>query len=280
MGVKLEHGKRYRARNGDVVTVVYDERLQPFPFSGDNGCTYTVDGRHVRYRETKRDLIEEVTEEGGWIKWEGGVCPVRAGQKVQLDLKYAGVVTTACPQNYIWHHDDENVDDIIAYRVISEGNEPAKFDDALARSNDAINALLHPVPEGIKSDGSTASEIEKLREDRMEKLNRDLANHSKRIFNSLAEDVATEHPIERVMRMAIEQATKGKGERHGGDVTPFLEQPWAHYAKMHGRGFLTGQAAKKLEEAASTREGQPFIDEALGAIVYLCMAVLKERGEV
>jgi hypothetical protein len=49
---------------------------------------------------------------------------------------------------------------------------------------------------------------------------------------------------------------------------------------MHGRGFLTGQAAKKLEEAASKREGQPFIDEALGAIVYLGMAVLHERAAI
>jgi hypothetical protein len=49
---------------------------------------------------------------------------------------------------------------------------------------------------------------------------------------------------------------------------------------MHGRGFLTGQAAKKLEEAANTREGQAFETEVFGAIVYLGMSVLKERGIV
>ncbi len=84
------------------------------------------------------------------------------------------------------------------------------------------------------------------------------------------------HPLQQVFDMAILQATKGKGERHGGDTTPFLEQPWVHYSKMHGRGFLTGQAAKKLEEAASTREGEAFVQEALGAIVYIAMAVLNE----
>jgi hypothetical protein len=88
------------------------------------------------------------------------------------------------------------------------------------------------------------------------------------------------HPLYPVMCAAIAQAMWGKGERHGGDLVEFTSQPWAHYAKMHGRGFLTGQAAKKLEEAASTREGEAFETEVLGAIVYLGMAILQERGQV
>ena len=88
------------------------------------------------------------------------------------------------------------------------------------------------------------------------------------------------HPLTPVLLAAVEQAMFGKGERHGGNATPFLEQPWVHYGRMHGRGFLTGQAAKKLEEAANTREGQAFETEVFGAIVYLGMSVLKERGVV
>lgn len=88
-----------------------------------------------------------------------------------------------------------------------------------------------------------------------------------------------DHPLYEILMGAINQAMFGKGERHGGARTPFLEQPWVHYAKMHGRGFLTGQAAKKLEEAASTREGLAFEQEVFGAIVYLGMAVLREREE-
>ena len=87
------------------------------------------------------------------------------------------------------------------------------------------------------------------------------------------------HPLEDVFASVIEQVTKGKGVRHGGDTTPFLDQPWAHYAKMHGRGFLTGQAAKKLEEAASVLDGDAFEKEVLGAIAYAAMAVLWERQE-
>jgi len=87
-----------------------------------------------------------------------------------------------------------------------------------------------------------------------------------------------QHPLHEVFIKAIKQAMYGKGERHGGAATPFMDQPWAHYAKLHGRGFLTGQAAKKLEEAASTREGTAFEDEMLGAMVYIGMAVLNSRS--
>jgi hypothetical protein len=88
------------------------------------------------------------------------------------------------------------------------------------------------------------------------------------------------HPLYPIFMAAIEQAMYGKGERHGGARTPFLEQPWAHYIRMHGRGFATGQATKKLEEAASTREGEAFETEVFGALVYIGMSVLAERGEL
>lgn len=89
-----------------------------------------------------------------------------------------------------------------------------------------------------------------------------------------------QHPLYPIFMAAIKQAMYGKGQRHGGNVTPFLDQPWAHYFKMHGRGFLTGQAAKKLEEAASTRNGEGFETEVFGALVYIGMSVLAERGEI
>lgn len=87
-----------------------------------------------------------------------------------------------------------------------------------------------------------------------------------------------EHPLTAVLLEVVHQCNVGKGERHGGCATPFLEQPWKHYAKLHGRGFLTGQAAKKLEEAASKREGDAFVNEMLGAIAYCGMAILYERS--
>lgn len=99
--------------------------------------------------------------------------------------------------------------------------------------------------------------------------------------NAVVRDSAVlSHPLYPVYVEAIEQAMYGKGQRHGGAVTPFLDQPWVHYVKMHGRGFATGQSAKKLEEAASTRDGAPYDAEVLGAIVYAGMSILKNRGQV
>lgn len=109
-----------------------------------------------------------------------------------------------------------------------------------------------------------------------------LSDHNKTVDSSLQAEQKEilAHPLAAVFMNAIAQAMWGKGERHGGATTPFFEQPWAHYATMHGRGFLTGQATKKLEEAAHQREGDAFINEMYGAIVYAGMAILKERGDV
>lgn len=85
-----------------------------------------------------------------------------------------------------------------------------------------------------------------------------------------------EHPLYDVLSAAILQVTDGKGARHGGDVTPFLEQPWLRLAEAHGIGFLTGQAAKKLEEAVTNYApgDDAYTRELLGAMVYIGMAVL------
>jgi hypothetical protein len=89
-------------------------------------------------------------------------------------------------------------------------------------------------------------------------------------------DIILNHPLYKVLMDAIHQAAFGKGIRHGGATVPFMAQPWHHYAKLHGRGFLTGQAAKKLEEAASVKTGEDFRKEVLGAIVYAGAAILYE----
>ncbi len=86
------------------------------------------------------------------------------------------------------------------------------------------------------------------------------------------------HPLYPVFERAIMQAAFGKGQRHGGNATPFFEQPWVHLAKQHGRGFLTGQAAKKLDEASRIRKDHLFEQEMLGAIVYAAMAILCETS--
>ena len=88
------------------------------------------------------------------------------------------------------------------------------------------------------------------------------------------EDPRTQHPLYPVFMAAIDQAMYGKGERHGGEAKPFLEQSWKHLADMHGVGFLTGQQCKKAGEAASCKDGDAYRTEVLGSLVYGGMAVL------
>lgn len=86
------------------------------------------------------------------------------------------------------------------------------------------------------------------------------------------------HPLMLAFRDAVRQATQGKGERHGGDDVPFYDQQWVTLAKHHGLGFLTGQAAKKLNEAATKDDSAAWEREVLGALVYAGMAILAYRG--
>jgi len=92
------------------------------------------------------------------------------------------------------------------------------------------------------------------------------------------------HPLWPVFQEALSQVTQGKGEERHGHGNDFLEQPWLHYARVHGEGFLTGQAAKKLEEAVMNRNTlthEQWIKEMTGVLVYVGMAILyKEMRKI
>lgn len=149
-----------------------------------------------------------------------------------------------------------------------------------AREYFAKRPLATPKEVGAKFDLAMAI-VYKIRKEEqakfIERSNADVPETEHVSSTSEVREMVFDHPLYPMMVAAIEQAMFGKGQRHGGNVTPFFDQPWNHYAKMHGRGFLTGQAAKKLEEAASTRSGQAFEQEVLGAMVYCGMALLTER---
>lgn len=85
-------------------------------------------------------------------------------------------------------------------------------------------------------------------------------------------------PLREVLDRAFEQAAFGKGkERHANDK-PFLQQPIMEITRMHGIGFVTGQAAKKAQEAVGMvgrKEFPAAHREILGAIVYLAAAYLR-----
>lgn len=84
------------------------------------------------------------------------------------------------------------------------------------------------------------------------------------------------HPLTAVFDKVITIVKYGEGVRHGGDFTPFYEQSWMDIAKKHGRGHLTGQAAKKINESAQLVEDS-FVQEMMNAIAYAGMAILFEQ---
>lgn len=91
----------------------------------------------------------------------------------------------------------------------------------------------------------------------------------------------TAHPLTEVFRDTLHQVTDGKGERHGGARVPFFDQQWASLAQVHGDGFLTGQAVKKVTEAVQSghrvTNPEAYERELMGAIAYLGMAILHRR---
>lgn len=81
------------------------------------------------------------------------------------------------------------------------------------------------------------------------------------------------HLLRRVLDLALEQASAGKGkERHATD-NPFDQQPMMEIGRMVGHGFCLGQAIKKAQEA-SRMQPDAAQRELLGAINYLAGAYL------
>lgn len=77
-----------------------------------------------------------------------------------------------------------------------------------------------------------------------------------------------------VLKLAYHQVFEGKGiQRHGMD-TPFHEQPWKVITDNVGTGFCLGQAMKKLMELRALSDHSAWEREALGAIVYIVMAIM------
>src|SRR6476659_5762331 len=65
--MKLEVGKKYVARNGDVVQIVECDWEVQYPFEGDNDRSYLTDGSEYRTQVSTLDLISEYQEPSNFI---------------------------------------------------------------------------------------------------------------------------------------------------------------------------------------------------------------------
>lgn len=57
--MKLEVGKTYKNKKGEIVTISRKRKGKLWDFVADNGFTYREDGVFARY-ESLEDLIEEI----------------------------------------------------------------------------------------------------------------------------------------------------------------------------------------------------------------------------
>ena len=128
------------------------------------------------------------------------------------------------------------------------------------------------IPEGLKSRGNVLeshakgwyiiSKSGKSVQDRLREMSTSNDNYSE---------------LKRVLEMAYNQASEGKGKERHANGEKFEDQPIMTIAKGHGLGYQTGQAAKKLQEAHTLlklRGKHAAIQEILGAINYAAAAVL------
>ncbi len=100
-----------------------------------------------------------------------------------------------------------------------------------------------------------------------------ITNLNKMTNHKIILDAPGYETLAEVLSRAFNQATAGKGkERHANDL-PFDKQPMQTIAAAHGVGFLTGQAAKKTQEAHGLPHDRA-VAEILGAINYLAGAII------
>lgn len=90
-------------------------------------------------------------------------------------------------------------------------------------------------------------------------------------------DLSRKH-FEEILQDTINQVFSGKGMERHGHGSSFEDQPWRHISDNVGEGFALGQAMKKLMELRTFDNLPAWKREALGAIVYIVMAIMwKEK---
>lgn len=85
--------------------------------------------------------------------------------------------------------------------------------------------------------------------------------------------------LQRILKLAYDQAARGKGKERHADNRGFNDQPIMLIQEMVGPGFALGQACKKVQESVRLPWNMAQ-NELLGAIVYIASAYIhREREE-
>jgi hypothetical protein len=136
--MKIEVGGVYKTREGKRVEIVKNDGHAAYPFLGDNGGTYTENGKFWLHESSPRDLIAEWQDtttdynDGKWHGWNGGECPVHPDTVVDVvwqnnDSGRVGIHKRN--KAYIWDENNERINwpAIIAFRVVTPYKEPREI---------------------------------------------------------------------------------------------------------------------------------------------------------
>lgn len=146
--VVREHGI-YQCRDGKIVGPV---RMGAFGPTVD-GQIYHPTGEVLRGSSRPADLVREIVVGEGWKPWNGGVkIASSAGEKVDIVTREyvtnGGTTVRNCAAFALrWHHEGQP-DDILAYREVSNADEPpfkpgdaVMISDAPGHRHDAIVSM-------------------------------------------------------------------------------------------------------------------------------------------
>ena len=79
----------------------------------------------------------EVIDNGGWIEWRGGECPVPNDVRVDVEFRSESLVADYPAGKWQWSHSDSN-GDIIRYRVIESAHPAPDLQRDNATLRDAL----------------------------------------------------------------------------------------------------------------------------------------------
>lgn len=89
-------------------------------------------------------------------------------------------------------------------------------------------------------------------------------------------DTATDHPLFKIFKQAIDQAQNGKGEERHGQGKPFMQQPWRRLGDVYGSEYFFAKADHKLETATRLVAKELRLTLRLQALNHIAMGLLHE----
>jgi len=104
--------KMVRSQQGEFKADNYEDEAAYAALRGE--CAFAA-------RSTVKESLTVESDADGWIKWDGGECPVAHGADVSVKFNDGDEMRDKTPELWGWDHDNEESTNIIAYRIHRAG---------------------------------------------------------------------------------------------------------------------------------------------------------------